>query len=80
VDPTSAQTITQLLLSQGGVVFLLVLILVGGSMKKWVWGWSYEELRKERDEWRTLALEGTTIAERAVTVTEAAASEIVKRR
>lgn len=52
--------------SDAGVIGLLVFVLVGGAKKWWVWGWSYEELVKDRDEWKELALSGTNLAERAV--------------
>jgi hypothetical protein len=49
-----------------GVLGLLILILYGLTKKWWVVGWAYEEVRKERDEWKELALSGTRAAERAV--------------
>jgi hypothetical protein len=57
------------LLTQGGVVSLLVLIVVGGWRRWYVWSWQYKEVVKDRDFYRTLAFRGTSLAEKA---TEAA--------
>lgn len=61
------------LLSQGGVLGLLVYIIVGGYKQWWVWGWVHTEEKertlkaeKERDDWRDLALHGTNLAEQTV--------------
>lgn len=51
-------------LSDAGVVGLLVIILVGGSRGWWVFGRTYEDKVKECNAWRDLALKGTTIAEK----------------
>lgn len=50
----------------GGLVF----ILVGGYRKWWTWGWQLDEMRKDRDEWKTFAMNGTALAARAVTLVE----------
>lgn len=49
-----------------GLVGIGILILIGGFRKWWVWGYQYEDMRKERDEWRALALKGTHLTERAM--------------
>lgn len=68
-------TIRELLsiLNDAGVLGLLVAVLVGGARQWWVWGWAYrdvlktvEKLEGERDEWRDLALQGTSLAEKTV--------------
>lgn len=67
--------------SQGPVVLLLVLIIVGGSRAVWVWGWQYREriamaekdlvaMTQERDFWRTSALRGLGAVEKAVNLVE----------
>lgn len=60
-------------LSQGGVLGLLGLLIFGGYRKWWVFGWQYKDAEerttkaeKERDDWRDLALHGTTLAEQTV--------------
>ncbi len=53
-------------ISDGGVLGLLILILYGLQKRWWVVGWAYDEVRTERDEWKELALSGTRAAERAV--------------
>lgn len=60
-------TIPELLdvLTQGGVVGLLILILVGGHRRWWVWGWQHKDTVRDRDEWKALALRGTGLAEAA---------------
>lgn len=53
------------LASRGGIVGLLGVILLG-LFRRWiVLGWQYEALRKERDEWKALALEASGLAEMA---------------
>lgn len=67
--------------SQGPVVLLLVLIIIGGSRAVWVWGWQYREeitsaakdllaMTQERDFWRTAALRGLGTVEKAVNLVE----------
>lgn len=46
-----------------GITGLLVAILYGGAKRWWVFGWLYEAKTREADEWKTLALRGTHIAE-----------------
>lgn len=60
-------------ISQGGVLGILVIILLGGYRKWWVFGWQYKESEQrtskaehERDDWRDIALHGTNIAEQTV--------------
>jgi hypothetical protein len=63
-------TIQELLdiLSQAGVLGMLVFIIYGGYKRLWVWGWSYAEKAKEAEEWKRLALSGTALAEKAIGV------------
>lgn len=53
-------------LSGAGLATLLVFILIGGQKKIWVWGYQLEEMRAERDWWRTTASRATSFADRAV--------------
>lgn len=55
------------------VALLLVVLLYGGSRPKdpwWVFGWLFRERTRERDEWKKLALKGTSLAKRSVQVAE----------
>lgn len=53
------------LITQGGIIGLLVLITVGGWRRWFVWYWTYKELADERDWWRRMALSGGRLAEKA---------------
>lgn len=55
-------------LDKGGTVALLLAVLVGGVRQWWVFGHHYREMRTDRDQWRTLALNGHTLSQRAVQV------------
>jgi hypothetical protein len=57
-------------LKDGGTLFALFLFSVGGLRQWWVWGWQYREMRIERDQWKALALSGTLLASRAVTLAD----------
>lgn len=65
------------LISNGGAIGLLAFFLVAG-FKGWVvWGRELEreterrlEIEKERDDWRELALKGTSLAQSLTEVTE----------
>ena len=35
-----------------GLVGLMVAVLVGGYLRWWVWGWQFQEMTRDRDEWR----------------------------
>lgn len=53
-------------LRDGGIIGLLLLAFVGGFKRWWVFGWHYDSVCRERDEWKQLALRGTVIAGQAV--------------
>lgn len=53
-----------------GVIGIGVLILVGGARQTWVWGWTHQELRQDRDFWRDTALRGLSTADKATTIAE----------
>jgi hypothetical protein len=57
-------------ISDAGIIGLLVVILVGGSKRWWAWGWQYEDLIKEKDEWKRLALSGTDMAEKLTSIAQ----------
>ena len=64
-------------LSGAGLATFLILILIGGWKGLWVFGWvqmreramleqQRDQLFKEREEWKTLALRATATADKAV--------------
>jgi hypothetical protein len=54
-------------LVQNGGLALAVVVLVLGGVKGWyVFGREYEQMKIDRDQWRGLALRGTSLAERAL--------------
>lgn len=64
-----------------GVIGLLLMIIWGGAKAFWVWGWSHresiadlreqlKEAKKERDEWKVIAISATDIGKRVVSVAE----------
>ena len=57
-----------------GVTGLLIFALIGGFRKWWVFGWHYNDVVREKNEWKQLALGGTHLSERAVEVAKQAAS------
>jgi hypothetical protein len=59
------------LLESGGALAALVLILITGVRGDWVFGRFYTSMQEERDEWKRLALDGTGVAERALSAGEA---------
>lgn len=67
-------TINEILeaLRAGGMTGLLVVALIGGFRRWWVFGWHYKEVKRERDEWKALALGGTHLAERSITMAQEA--------
>lgn len=67
LDAVTIQDIVSLA-SDAGIIGLLIYVLLGGARKWWVWGWTYEEAIRDRDEWKDLALSGTDLAERAVSL------------
>lgn len=69
MEGAQVKTIVDLITS-GGLVTLLLVILLSGAKGKWVFGHQYDELRKERDQWRDLALKATGAAQDAVTIGE----------
>ena len=63
-----------LLLGQGGLLVALLVVIVTGTKRIWVFGWLYQEKKKEMEQWRELALRGTTLAEKAVKVVDSGGS------
>lgn len=44
----------------------LLLALIGGHRGWYVWRWQHDELRREKDDWKRIALRGLNIAEQVV--------------
>ena len=53
-----------------GVVGILLLILVAGYKRYWVWGVELTTMEKDRDWWRNAALTALGLAERTQGTTE----------
>jgi hypothetical protein len=53
-------------LDQWGLLGVLILIGIAGARKWWVFGWLYQDLEHDRNQWRTLALRGTTLTDDAI--------------
>lgn len=54
------------MLREGGLVMGLLLALVGGFRRWWVFGHHYVEMTADRDHWRSLCLSGHDISKQAV--------------
>lgn len=54
----------------GGFVGLLILIVMGGFRRWYVWAWQYDEKSKECEQWKTIALGSLTHANKAVQIAE----------
>lgn len=55
----------------GLLVFLLVGVVWGGIKQWWVFGWQYREATRDRDDWRSLAMQGTSAADKTADVAKA---------
>lgn len=42
-------------MDKGGVIGMCVMLLISGVKKWWVFGWVYEEMRADRDDWKRVA-------------------------
>ena len=54
------------LVQKGGITALVLMILIGGAKEWWVYGVTYRRLLRDRDEWRSIALSSTTMAEKSL--------------
>lgn len=50
-------TFDELLREFGLPLAALIFIVVTGARRVWVFGWTYAEVRAERDEWKAVALD-----------------------
>ena len=53
-------------LNDAGLVGVGVIIIIGLMRKWWVPGWFYKSVEDDKNEWKTIALKATGIAERTV--------------
>ena len=49
-----------------GLTGLTLLVILLGWRRYWVFGWKYEEVVRERDLWREIALRSLGVAEQVV--------------
>lgn len=61
------------LIDKAGTLGLMIAVFVGGVRQWWVFGHHYRELQADREQWRTLALEGRSISVHALQVATKAA-------
>lgn len=71
-DPFDVDTVFHYL-NTTGVIGLLILILLGGAKKWWVFGWQYKDLEERLDKvetsnamWMQLALRGVNVTEQVI--------------
>jgi len=74
LDPTAAVDFLQ----RAGVIGLLVLILVSGARRGWVWGYQLQEMQIDRDRWRDLALRSMGQANRSMDVAQRGVELVAK--
>jgi hypothetical protein len=55
-------------LNRGGMLAILLLIVLGGHRRWYVWGWLYEEKVKESDEWKERAWRSANTTDKALDV------------
>jgi hypothetical protein len=58
-DPVSIYNIVQ----TGGVVAVLLIMIIGGVKKWWVFGWQYRAIEESNIRWMELALRSTNLSE-----------------
>lgn len=68
--------ILRLLLGPAGTLVLALVILFGGWKRWWVFGWHYRETVDEKNEWKAMALRGTSLAENVVALKTEAAPDV----
>lgn len=54
------------LITKGGLVGFLLLVLVGGQRQWWVFGWQYQDRTKEMNEWKQIALTNTKLLDKSI--------------
>lgn len=58
------------LLGPAGLLVFLLFVLFAGWRRWWVYGSALDEMTKDRDEWKRLALRGTRVVEKTLDVAE----------
>lgn len=59
-------------LSSGGFIGLSILIFYGLARQWWVPGWLYKQEVRDKQEWKAIALQGSKLGERSLSLTELA--------
>jgi hypothetical protein len=67
---TAVTKLVDTLLSQGPLVCVLLLILVTGWKRVWVWGREADSCQKREDEWKEMAMRNMGIADRTLSIAE----------
>lgn len=62
---TELQTLV-MLVRDGGLALAVVVLVIGGVRGWYHWDGEYQEMKQDRDDWKSLALRGTNLAERAL--------------
>jgi hypothetical protein len=63
-------TAVRVIQSPLGLAGFLLVVLWTGARRWWVFGWVYEDKKKENEEWMRLALAGTHLATKATEALE----------
>lgn len=56
------------LISSGGVIGMFVLLSWLVATRRLVPGWTYRDMVEDRDRWRTIALQGLKVGEKAIDI------------
>lgn len=59
----------ELIRTLGLPLAILIGVLLSGARGMWVFGRSFEDMKEDRDYWRTQALKGTDLADSALAAT-----------
>ena len=54
------------LVQNGGLALAVVALIVGGIRGWYVFGREYDEMKRDRDDWKGMAMRGASLAERAL--------------
>jgi hypothetical protein len=66
-----------LLVGPGGLLVALLVVIVTGMRRRWVFGWQYDAALKDCEEWKSRALRAMGVAERATDTTVAVVKQQV---
>jgi hypothetical protein len=66
-------------IQSGGVLGLLLAIVIGGSRGWWVYGAIYQDMRRERDEWKAVATGAISSVKDTLAAMEPLVEQIARR-